>query len=47
MFDFNDVLPQLKKKYRLAVATNRGKSLETLFNHFNLERIFSYRIIDP
>ncbi|OHD71228.1 MAG: hypothetical protein A2W19_10625 [Spirochaetes bacterium RBG_16_49_21] len=43
-FDFDHVLSRLKKQYHLAIATNRGKSIDTLSVHFNLERYFSYRI---
>jgi phosphoglycolate phosphatase len=44
MFDLDGVLTRLKGQYVIAVATNRGKSLEALFAHFNLESYFSYRI---
>ncbi len=44
LFDFNSVLGALSSSFFLAVATNRGRSLERLFNHFGLERWFQYRI---
>jgi phosphoglycolate phosphatase len=44
LFDFDMVLAQLKRHYHLAIATNRGKSLEALFTHFNLGRYFTFRV---
>jgi phosphoglycolate phosphatase len=44
LFNFNEVLGALHKNFHLAVATNRGRSLDRLFDHFNLERWFSFRI---
>jgi phosphoglycolate phosphatase len=44
LFDFAEVLGTLHEHFHLAVATNRGRSLDRLFDHFNLERWFSFRI---
>jgi len=44
LFDFDLVLTRLKKHYSLAVATNRGTSLDSLFAYFKLQRYFSCRI---
>jgi phosphoglycolate phosphatase len=44
LFDFDTVFSRLKRHYHLAVATNRGKSLEALFAHFNLDQYFSFRV---
>jgi phosphoglycolate phosphatase-like HAD superfamily hydrolase len=43
-FDFHAVLGRLRSRYLLAVASNRGKSLVTLFKHFNLFDYFHYKI---
>ncbi|HPI89619.1 MAG TPA: HAD family hydrolase [Spirochaetota bacterium] len=43
-FDFNEVLGRLRKNYFLAVASNRGKSLVTLFRHLHLYDYFHYKI---
>ncbi len=37
----DDVLSQLVGLYPLAVATNRGKSIEPVLEHFNLRQFFS------
>lgn len=39
--DLNEVLSQLVKNYPLAVATNRGRSIEPVLSHFNLRGFFS------
>lgn len=44
LFDFNPVLGALRKRFRLAVATNRGKSLDRLFRHFSLDTWFEFRV---
>lgn len=44
LFDFNSVLGALSKDFFLAIATNRGRSLERLVSHFDLERWFRFRI---
>jgi phosphoglycolate phosphatase len=44
LFDFKGVLGKLHKHFHLAVATNRGRSLDRLFEHFDLERWLSFRI---
>lgn len=44
LFDFESVLPILGSRYRLAVASNRSASLGLLFEHFALERYFSFRV---
>lgn len=44
LFDFERVLGELNRKFFLAVATNRGQSLERLIMHFKLDRYFSFRI---
>ncbi|MBN2159560.1 MAG: HAD family hydrolase [Spirochaetes bacterium] len=44
LFNFEEVLGALRKKYHLAVATNRGRSLDRLFRHFNLDNWFEYRV---
>jgi HAD superfamily hydrolase (TIGR01549 family) len=43
-FDFEEILIPLREKYYLAVATNRGRSIDTLFKHFNLFKFFHYKI---
>lgn len=42
LFDFEDVLGRLSSRHRLAVATNRGRSIERLTAHFGLDRWFDY-----
>jgi len=44
LFDFEEVLGRFHKHFLLAVATNRGRSLDRLFDHFHLDRWFSFRI---
>jgi phosphoglycolate phosphatase len=44
LFDYKAVLGRLKGRFSLAVATNRGKSLDRLFNHFSLDNWFEYRV---
>jgi HAD superfamily hydrolase (TIGR01549 family) len=44
LFDFDAVLGKLHEHFNLAVATNRGRSLNRLFEYFRLERWFSFRI---
>jgi phosphoglycolate phosphatase len=44
LFDFNAVFGALRKKFHLAMATNRGKSLDRLFQYFNLDTWFEFRI---
>jgi phosphoglycolate phosphatase len=44
LFDYAGVLGRLKERFSLAVATNRGRSLERLFNHFSLDTWFDYRV---
>ncbi len=39
--NFVDLLLQLSGKYSLAVATNRGKSILAILDHFNLQQFFS------
>ncbi len=42
LFDFEDVLGILSARHRLAVATNRGRSMEKLAAHFRLDQWFDY-----
>ena len=44
LFDFDRVLGKLNDTFYLAVATNRGQSLERLIRHFRLDRYFSLRV---
>ncbi len=44
LFDFKKVFGSLKKNFHLAMATNRGKSLDRLFQYFNLDTWFEFRI---
>jgi phosphoglycolate phosphatase len=44
LFDYARVLGGLRKRFKLAVATNRGRSLDRLFSHFNLDTWFEYRV---
>ena len=44
LFDFDRVLGALSARFFLAIATNRGRSLERLFDHFGLDRWFHFRI---
>jgi len=39
--NLTDLLEQLTKKYPLAIATNRGKSILPILDHFNLHAFFS------
>ena len=43
-FNFRDVLVPLRSKFFLAVASNRAKSLVTLFRHFGLFDYFHYKV---
>lgn len=43
-FNFDEILLPLREKYYLAVATNRGRSIDTLFAYFNLYRYFHFKI---
>ena len=43
-FDFDEILLQLKEKFYLAVATNRGRSIDSLFHYFDLYRYFHFKI---
>lgn len=43
-FNFSEVLIPLRKKFFLAVASNRARSLVTLFKHFGLFNYFHYKI---
>ena len=44
LFDYDRVLGSLHEKFRLAVATNRGRSLDRLFRHFRLDTWFEFRV---
>ena len=44
LFDFESVFGALRKRFHLAMATNRGKSLDKLFRYFGLDRWFEFRI---
>ncbi|HPN13140.1 MAG TPA: HAD family hydrolase [Spirochaetota bacterium] len=44
LFDYGRVLGALRKRFSLAVATNRGRSLDRLFKHFSLDTWFEYRV---
>jgi phosphoglycolate phosphatase len=44
LFDYAAVLGQLRERFSLAVATNRGRSLDRLFNHFKLDTWFEFRV---
>lgn len=44
LFDFTEVLMNLRKNYFLAIATNRGKSIIKLFKYFGLFEIFHFKI---
>ncbi len=44
LFDFESILPPLGHRYHLAVASNRSASLGCVFDQFNLDRYFSFRI---
>jgi phosphoglycolate phosphatase len=44
LFDFDRVLGALSEKYFLAIATNRGRSIDRLVNHFDLDRWFLFKI---
>ncbi len=43
-FNFDEILLQLKEKFFLAVATNRGRSIDTLFQYFDLYRYFHFKV---
>jgi phosphoglycolate phosphatase len=44
LFDFKPVFDALRKQFHLAMATNRGRSLDRLFHYFNLATWFEFRI---
>jgi phosphoglycolate phosphatase len=44
LFDFKTVFGALHAKYHLAMATNRGRSIDRLMRHFNLDEWFEFRI---
>jgi phosphoglycolate phosphatase len=44
LFDYESVLGKLHEHFYLAIATNRGRSLDRLFEYFKLEQWFSFRI---
>jgi phosphoglycolate phosphatase len=44
IFDFDTVLKPLREKKLLAVASNRGVSLVTLFHSFNLFNYFHFKV---
>ncbi len=44
LFDFKMVFDTLRKHFHLAMATNRGRSLDRLFKYFNLDTWFEFRI---
>ncbi|TFH42969.1 MAG: HAD family hydrolase, partial [Chrysiogenales bacterium] len=44
LFDFEQVLRRLHSSHLLAVATNRGRSMERLAAHFGLDRWFVFFI---
>jgi len=37
-----EVLAELKRQYKVAMATNRGRSVPALLTHFGLEKTFDY-----
>ncbi|MFH2012682.1 MAG: HAD family hydrolase [Pseudomonadota bacterium] len=41
---FIEMLKLLKDDYYIAIATNRGVTLPTILNHFNLEKYFHYSV---
>jgi len=44
IFNFNKVFSSLRKKYFLAMASNRAKSLTRIFLHFGLFEHFQFKI---
>lgn len=44
LFDFTTVFTTLRKHFHLAMATNRGRSLDKLFDYFKLQQWFEFRI---
>ncbi|HPL15817.1 MAG TPA: HAD family hydrolase [Spirochaetota bacterium] len=44
LFDFTRVFDSLRSRFHLAMATNRGRSLDRLFKYFNLDAWFEFRI---
>lgn len=40
----HDVLGELRRNYRIAMATNRGKTVETLLDHFGLRSYFDLAV---
>ncbi len=44
LFDFSTVFGALRKHFQLAMATNRGRSLDRLFRFFELDTWFEFRI---
>ena len=44
LFDYAEVLGRLREHFSLAVATNRGRSLDRLFSHFSLDTWFEFRV---
>ena len=44
LFDFEKVLGELRKTRYLAVATNRGRSLLSLFSYFNFYDLFHFKV---
>lgn len=44
LFDYARVLGALRKRFSLAIATNRGRSLGRLIGHFHLDEWFEYRV---
>jgi phosphoglycolate phosphatase-like HAD superfamily hydrolase len=42
--DLYDVLERLSSRYRLAMATNRGKTVEQLLDHFEIRRFFDLAV---
>lgn len=44
LFDFNRVFGELRKSHYLAVATNRGRSLLSLFNYYNFYDMIHFKV---
>jgi len=42
LFDFEKIFKKLKQNYSIAMASNRGKSLESVLKHFNLSQFFDF-----
>jgi len=42
--DLYDVLARLTQRYKVAMATNRGKTVEELLDHFDLRRFFDLAV---